>query len=212
MPDTRNEGGHRTIQDHHRAVSDIVLHRGVPESVRVRFETVRNVHFYSWFVFRFHSVTWQAAHACLEFALRERFEAEMLEAGEEEREHGPGLTKLMKHAIDHGHVRNEGFEVWQRKTAARARHRKTIEQITEMQRLGLDAISSDDTAIEITDEDKDHGYVRRLLDSIPYLRNHFAHGGQSLDHKSIAAIRLVAEIINQVYPSDSHPGSGAAAG
>lgn len=208
LPDPRNEGGIRTIRDHHASVAKLVLHSGVPEAVRIQFETAKNVYFYSWFVYRFHSVTRQAAYACLEFALKERFEAEILAAGGKEREHGPGLRELMKYAVDTGHLRNEGFEVWHRKTAVRAQQRVIVEQISEMTRLGLDEISFDDD-VEIKEEDKAHDYVNRLLDSIPYLRNHFAHGSRSLDHRSIAAIRVVSEIINQVYPSNAPPNAGA---
>jgi hypothetical protein len=200
LPDPRNNGGLRTIQRHHDAIAEIVLHGGAPEAVRIQFETVKNVYFYSWFVYRFHSVTRLAAYACLEFALKKRFAAELSAASEKKREHGPSLRRLMKYALDTGHLRNEGFELWQRKTAARTRQRTIIEQITEMQRLGLHEMSFDHANVQITDEDKAHDYVHRLVDSLPDLRNHFAHGSRSLDHQSIAAIRVVAEVINQVYP------------
>lgn len=72
-----------------------------------------------------------------------------------------------------------------------------------MQALGLTELAIDDTHLEITDEDRDHDYLGRVLESIPFLRNHYAHGTSALDSKSLSALRVVAEIINQIFPSTS---------
>lgn len=42
-------------------------------------------------------------------------------------------------------------------------------------------------------------YVIRIADSIPYIRNHIAHGGPLLDGGSVATLRVIAEAINQLF-------------
>ena len=42
-------------------------------------------------------------------------------------------------------------------------------------------------------------YVIRIAESIPYIRNHIAHGGALLDPSSIATLCVIAEAINQLF-------------
>lgn len=196
------ENGFRsmTLEDYHQAVSVFSLHGGVPENIRVQFETSKNLYLYGWFVYRFYPVAQHHAHTCLELALRERFEPELLKAGEKRREFGPGIRRLLRYAIEKGYLKNEHFQVWHESAKIRARDRYINEQFQEMRRLGLDEMEVDDSCIEITEADKDPEYVSTFLESIPWIRNHYAHGSKTLHNQVLGTFRTVSEIINQIFP------------
>ena len=37
-----------TIKDQHDAVAEIVLHKGVPDDIRIQFETTKNLYLYAY--------------------------------------------------------------------------------------------------------------------------------------------------------------------
>lgn len=205
-PDPRNESskfaeGHgygRTIECHHAAVSALILNDAVPENVRVQLETTKNLFLYAWFVYRFYPVAELHAHTCLELALRARFWNDFPPG-----KHGPGLRRLLKHAVTEGVLKNENFDVWRRTTALRAKNRAMYELIERMNELGAEEIEFDETSIVIKDEDRDHDYLGDLLENVPEIRNHYAHGSSTLHNQVIGTLRLVQEIINQLWPAAS---------
>jgi hypothetical protein len=213
-----------TLRWWHKQVAEIDLHDGVPTKIVVNFETAKNLSLFSWHVYRFHTVARTHAYACLELALRIKFfEAIYLAENERRRESykrrsthelnvkpyepinrqefRPTLRRLLKHAIETGSLKNENFTAWQNRTKARANHRSLLETLEEMSRLGLERMDKDDSKIEITDADRDHDYLAELENTVSFLRNHYAHGTTSLDNRSLSSPRLVAEIINQIYPA-----------
>ena len=212
------------LEDQHASIAKIELHNGVPEKVVAKFETAKNLNLFAWYVYRFHVAARSHAYECLELALKLRFKDELyyLEANRLHAQHSnkaksnphakpyklmskekyfPKLSLLLKHAIETGAIRNENFSEWQQRTKMRAHSRKHHEQIEEMARLGLSEMLTDDSEIEITDADRDHDYVSEIASKIPSLRNVYAHGTTSLDHKSLSDLRLTAEIINQIFPT-----------
>ena len=197
----QSESGFRPkqIEDQHGAVSSLVLHDGVPEDIRIHFETTKNLYLYSWFVYRFYPVAHHHAYTCLELALRERFEDELVSAGEQKREHGPGLRRLLKYAVENGFLRNENFEVWRHQTWLNAKMRTMYEGLEEVSRLGLDEMEHDESKIDIKDVDRNHDYLAILLENIPDSRNHYAHGSKSLHNQVLGTIQVVKEIINQIF-------------
>lgn len=214
-PDRRSEGfavlsedGFRPkqIEDQYGAVSSLLLHDGVPEDICIQFETTKNLYLYSWFVYRFYPVAHHHAYTCLELALRERFEDELVAAGEQKREHGPGLRRLLKYAVENGFLRNENFEVWRHKTWLNAKMRTMYEGLEEMSRLGLDEMEHDESKIEIKGVDRNHDYLAVLLETIPYLRNHYAHGSKSLHNQVLGTIQVVKEIVNQIFSVNEQKG------
>ena len=190
-----------TVEYQYNAVADICLHQGVPEDIRVQFETTKNLYLYAWFVYRFYPVAEHHAYACLELALRERFEPEMLAAGEKKREFGPGLKRLLSYAAKKGYLKNENFSVWRHRTEIRAQMRTEDEIWKEAQRNGLSEITFDEAQYEIKDVDRDHEYLEIIIKSLPWLRNHYAHGSKSLHSQELDTIRLVSEIINHIFPA-----------
>jgi hypothetical protein len=216
----------KTLEDHYEAVAQIAVHAGVPREVVVKFETAKNLNLFSWFVYRFHSAARSHAYECLELALRIRFKDELYEREERKRREKfenerkrkrdsddvepyqpmdkekfrPMLRQLLEYAIEVGALRNENFTAWQTRTRFNSRHRTDIEAIKKMQAVGLTELAIDGSELEFTAEDRDHDYLAQLLAGLPFLRNHYAHGTSALDDKSLGTLRLVAEIINQIFP------------
>jgi len=219
----------KALEDHYDAVARITLHDGVPRQIFVKFETAKNLNLFSWFVYRFHSAARSHVYECLEFALRIRFGDELL-AHEEKRRRTryerevrsdpqiakpykpidkerfrPTMHPLLKYAIEIGALKNENFTAWQLKTRVRSRSRMDIEAIQRMKLLGLSEMQTDSSELCVTDEDRDHDYLGSVLQAVPFLRNHYAHGTGALDDKSLSALRLASEIINQVFPRSHTP-------
>lgn len=223
----------KALQDQHEAVAELTLHSGVPAAVVINFETAKNLNLFSWFVYRFHSVARSHAYACLELALKIRFKDDLYAHKERNRrsvydsklksnpqhvkpyqpldkeKFHPMLRALLRYAIESGAVKNENFSDWRRKTQVRARYRRDIEAIKKMKASGLSELEIDDSQVEIKDEDRNHDYLDQVLQSVPFLRNEYAHGTTALDNQSLSALRLAAEIINQIFPEAGQPPASA---
>lgn len=87
------------------------------------------------------------------------------------------LKKLLEKAVKEGLIKDEGFSRIRRRTAF---------------------------IPELNDEDnKDvNRYAKILMDTIPSLRNHLAHGSSHLNDGT-STVRVCAEIINQLYPNQN---------
>ena len=186
------------LGDLHKAVSECVLSDAVPESLRVHFDTARNLYVYAFFVYRFYPVAEHHALACLEFALRERYQKEIPKIYYRDSKFLT-LKQLLRYAVDKGDVRNEGFKRWHQAAAIKAKHRYMHEKSEEMLEQGLDQIELDYTQVKVTDIDKNHGYIEDIIKILPDIRNHYAHGSKMLHNSVLGTIQLVSEIINQIY-------------
>jgi len=185
------------LADHHELISGYVLHDGVPGDIVLQFETARNVYLYSWFVYRFYSVSEHQSLACLELALRERLKDEIRTGTIKGKR--PTLRPLLKYAIEHGLVKNEGFSTWRNRGEINSRQRLKMEKLREMSEKNLTEITWDESDRKITDEDLDWDYVKMLPDMLPMLRNEYAHGSTELNNWALRSIQIVCEIINQLY-------------
>lgn len=191
-----------TVEHQYSVISEYVLHDGVPEDIRIQFETTRNLYLYAWYVYRFYPVVKLHAYTCLELALRERFGSACVAVRKKKSEFIPSLKQLLLYAIDNGHLKNENFSVWRRRAEQRAEMRTEEELWQEAQRNGLTEIFFDESQIEIKDEDCDHDYLGTILEATPALRNHYAHGSKSLDNQALNTVRLVFEIVSQIFPEN----------
>ncbi len=189
-----------TVAYQYDAISGFMLHEGVPEDIQVQFETTKNLYLYAWYVYRFYPVVKLHAYTCLELALRERFGGELAALSKQKSDYVPSLKQLLRYAIEQGHIRNEYFAVWQRRTEQRAKRRTQDELWEEAKSKGLTEITYDEDEFEIKDEDCDHDYLGIILETTPSLRNHYAHGSKSLDNQALGTVRLVFEVINQIFP------------
>ena len=195
----RINGTSRAIElaDHHEQISAYALHAGVPQEIVLQFETARNVYLYAWFVYRFYPVAEHQSLACLELALRERLKEE-IRTGKIKGKR-PTLYPLLKYAVDHGLVKNEGFSAWQNRGETNSRHRVEMEKVREASEKNLTEITWDESDIQITAEDLDWDYVKMLPDLLRRLRNEYAHGSTDLHNWALRSFQIVSEIINQLY-------------
>lgn len=195
-----DNGGFRPVElkDFHADVSEFVLNEAVPQAIKVQFETARNLYLYSWFIYRFFPVSELYAFTCLEFSLRTKYEGEIPKQYFP-RSPEPTLKPLLKYAVDIGHIKNEGFQIWQDRVRQKARFRYEIEKTNEMKERGLKEIELNYADIEIKDIDKNWNYINILKESLPNLRNHYAHGSPTLHIQVLGTIQIVSEIINQIY-------------
>lgn len=189
-----------TIAYEHEAIAEVTLHNGVPRNIWTQFETTRNLYLYAWFVYRFYPVAEHRAYACLELALRERYEAEVTATSRTKaKKILQGLKSLLEYAVQQGHVKNEGFSLWRHHTVLRAKQRTHDELWAKTLNEGRAEMIYDEDAFEITDVDRNHDYLLVILNTIPNLRNDYAHGSNTLHNKVLYSITLVSEIINQIY-------------
>lgn len=187
------------LRDHHSAIADVSLHSGVPEDIAVQFETARNLYLYAWFIYRFYPVAEHQSLACLELALRERLKDDIRDGNVLGGGKRPMLRALLKYAVKQEIVKNEGFATWRNRGKINARARVEREKMLEMSEKNLTEISWDDSAIEVTPADLEWDYANVLVDTLPFIRNHYAHGTTNLHNRVIHTIEIVSEIINQLY-------------
>ncbi len=187
------------VADYHRSVAAYSLNKAVPEDIRIHFDTARNLYLYAWFVYRFYPVAEHHVLACLELTLRERYEKEI-----PKKYYGRSkflsLKPLLRYAVDKGDVMNEGFKRWHESAEIRAKTRYQYEKLDEMQQKGLEQIELDDSEVQVTDIDRNLGYINDLIEILPKFRNNYAHGSKMLHNHVLGTIQLVSEIINQIYP------------
>jgi len=106
---------------------------------------------------------------------------------------------LLKYVVEHGLVKNEGFATWRNRGEINSRHRVEMERLREASGKNLDEITWDDLDIQVTAEDLNWDYVNVLADTLPMLRNDYAHGSTELHNWALRSIQVVCEIINQLY-------------
>jgi hypothetical protein len=196
--DTRNElwhvqdpaaqSGTRPIrlEDRYASVADIQLPQSVPEQVQSGFNMARNLWVYGWFHYPFYTLASFHAYVCLESALQERWETE---GGSAKRP--LGLRKLLSEAVARGWLTDIGLRA---KEEADRRRREL--------RDSLPAPLSSFFAGE-TDASDTQAYIKIVADALPHLRNSLAHGHWiGMPHWSLDHLRLVAELIEQLYTAE----------
>ncbi len=186
------------IKDYHSSISKYQLNENVPENIRIQFETVKNLFLYSWFVYRFHSVSELCAFTCLELALRTRYGKEIPKKYYP-RSKEPTLRPLLNYAIDKEDIRNEGFQVWHNAVLKNAKNRSDMEKIDEFIASGLPEMEIDEAEPKIMEVDKNYDYINIIKETIPMLRNNYSHGTSMLHNQVLGSIQIVSEIINQAY-------------
>lgn len=197
--DPRN-GSMVDLEYQHSLVAGLVLNPEVPEKVRIAFDTARNLYLYAWHVYRFYPVAELQALIALEAGLRAALPERLPSDYQHPRQKEPMLHGLLRYAIDHEYVRNEGFSRWHEVARDRARQRAEIAHLERMERLGLDSIEIDeDTPLEILPEDQGWDLVSVLKESLHRRRNGHAHGDGGLTGQVRGTIELVAEVLNQMF-------------
>lgn len=200
VPDGRSVALNGTLEDRHRLLSEIVLSASVPTDVQQLFETAKNVALYAWFVYRFHQVAESVAFQALEMGLRKRREQAQ---GRKAKNNERSLSLYFKFAVESGWIRNEGFSDLRDIARARAFTRMviaTIERHPGVEIMPLPQLSEADIDVELGKL----SYVESLTTALPTIRNELAHGSRMLHPNSAKTLRVVAEMLNQVF--DGAPG------
>lgn len=191
-PYPRYLGSPEKLQNLHETLDAIRLHRGVSLHVRQLFETAKNLSLYSWYVYRFHPIAQLFGYACLERALRERLARERGLDVENIRE---TLRPLMDLAVKQGWLKSESFQVARRVAQVQLRDEQTFRMIQS----GLIGESPEIAEADILARASQLDYVLRIAESMPYVRNHIAHGGPVLHDGSAVTLRVISEAINQLF-------------
>lgn len=161
------------LEDYYQWISTINLKSTVPEDIQGYFETVKNVFLYGWFVYPFYAIATFLSDTAVEMALRRRFQ----------REDPRGkwsLRKLLKEACVRRLIRDEGFPSVQR----------------QREYLAAGAADPEDAHSEPGD------YTSILTDSLPRLRNSFAHPKSQtilVPGQAAATLTVASEVINQLF-------------
>lgn len=163
------------LDDYHRRLSEISLKEQVPEDVRSYFETVKNVSLYGWFVYPFFTVSVFLSFTAIEMALRKKF-------GEDDpHRRWWGLKQLLEEAKHRGLISDQGFPSVQA-------------------RQGGEAAVDDELGLPFGRQVAD--YTSILIESLPYLRNSFAHPSSQMilvPGEATSSLRISAELINQLF-------------
>ncbi|EKO3386830.1 hypothetical protein OMA36_003123 [Vibrio fluvialis] len=165
----------KELADIHLRLSEIQLNPNVPEKIKDHFTTSKHLSLYSWFVYRFIPVAEFHAITSLEFALKEKLGKPKW-----------GLKRLLSHAVENRWVVDNDFQI----------HRKSKERGPYSAQIWADSESNitfrEPQPIEET-------YTSILIDSIPYIRNEYAHGSNSIAPQGFLTLTICADFINAIY-------------
>lgn len=173
-----------SIEKQYEIVSKYCELRGeIPEDVRSYFNAVISLYLYGWLYFPFYTLANFLSSVVVEMALRERFPWRPSRIGEDRR----GLKKLLKEAKAEGLLRDEDFPTLEN---ARANAEQLRQELNEF--MGQQTEPAPKTP-----------YVDVLIDSLPKIRNSFAHPDMHeilAPGQALSGLILAAEIINQLWP------------
>ncbi|WP_221622401.1 hypothetical protein [Burkholderia sp. Bp9140] len=186
--------------EHLEEVASFALSANVPQSIRIHFETAKNLYAYAWFVYRFYPVAEQQALTSLEFALRERLAAGIGQSFPAAAKLPRGLSRLLKEALERGAISNDRFSWTRERALRRARQRAEFEQIQAMQRSGATTCEVDHSNVEPSPEDFDD-WIDLFINTLPKIRNMYAHGSSALHNTVLHTFDIVSELINQLFDS-----------
>src|SRR5258706_5303251 len=103
------------LADLHERLSSWPFSKGVPENVKVQFETAKNLMLYAWFVFEFQTVAELQAFGALELALRQRLGSPTKSHPKKTSSAKPlMLFDLLAKAVDEGLIVPEKLPSWER--------------------------------------------------------------------------------------------------
>lgn len=194
-----------SLADRHAEISRYELDIEVPLDVRVHFENARNLYLYAWFVYRFNAVAEEHALGSLEYALRLR----LIDGGFVSAAKGRqmGLADLLKRAKKHDLIRNEEIKSRVRWATELARDRHSFLQIDAMSRAGLTEMVIDDSNIAPNEGELAYDWISVFVESLPRMRNDYAHGSQTLLPTVLRTFDIVCDLINQLFSKRRYEGA-----
>lgn len=186
------------LPDHYQSIGRFILNQSVPEKIRSRFNTAKNLLLYTWFVYDFYPVAELHALSALELALRHRIGEEELKVLRKQRKQ-LGMHTFVEHAVNNRWISNEDFSAYHRAPMERARMDYLIRKTEEMRAKGLDSIAVDYDEVRVPEENT-IDYLGILLKTVHRIRNAHAHGETMLYPASVwTTFEVSSEFINALF-------------
>lgn len=174
-----------TLAQRHADLNSIALVEAVPEPIREHFNTGKSLLLYAWFVYRFIPVAELHVYSTVEMALRERTTREGRPMRLDRR--GRGLpwkfSELLQMAVKERWIVDDGFDLVRRRREVNAE---------QSEFFGV----SPATDADVLNVNR---YCETLVESLPWLRNHLAHGSTSVHPGGMNTLRVCADLINQLF-------------
>ena len=191
-----------TQDDRYAAIHRLELHASVPLDIRVQFDTARNCYLYAWFVYRFHVVAEQHALGTLEFALRTALESRSLISQRTKSgvaREVRGLKNLLVLAAKHGLISNDRLPFRIQWASVMARQRSDFDPVRFMSEHNIDTMVVPDAPPVPTPEEINFDWIRSFCETLPQIRNNYAHGGHSLHAGVLRTFQVVWSLVNQLF-------------
>jgi hypothetical protein len=161
-------------------VASIRVNPSAPEDVRSYFATLQKLCVYAWFSYDFYALVVSLTYTLIEMALKLRLPRK----GPDKRRR---LKPLLQEAIKQKLINGKAFTHVKR---IRQQEAEDLRLLRRVEKITKSSPPKND-------------YLAILLESLPKLRNSFAHPkGQSIHfpHDATFALRFAAEFINQLFP------------
>lgn len=168
------------LEDWYKSVNSIVLGEAVPEAVSRYFDAAKNVLLYSWFAYEMVPAAELYSYAILEKALKIRLKRE---------DNRIGLKKLLKMAVEQRLVNDSGFHI--------PRNQVRQNMFFEEGELKIEYMQRSEEELKLCTE-----YAEMLCESVPSLRNYYAHGAAGFGPYGLMTLRINAEIINMLFEGE----------
>lgn len=168
-----------TIDDHYGDLDGLDLNPGVPEPVVSYINVVKNLYLYGWLCYPFFTVCHTQSAMAVELALRLKIPDTTGTVDKRT------LKPLLQQAIAKGLITDAGFP---RLPAKQAEARRFYE---ELEQMGIK-----------TNVQSSVPFVKVLEESLPDLRNEFAHPHDMwivTPGPALESINLAVEIVNQLW-------------
>jgi hypothetical protein len=160
-------------EERYELVTQVQITNTTPEPVQRLIVTAKNLIIYACFYYPFNITAVMTAFSALELAIRLKAENGKIDVKLK------GLHDALRLAVDRHWISDQGLSV-----------------PSKWEKLVVDAegrIKSEEVPLE-------KPYVEILVESMPKTRNALAHGSNFLHNSGSLEVRLVTELINQIYP------------
>ncbi len=184
-PDERNlywafvsTGKQLAIEDRYADIASIHLNPTAPEDVRSYFVTLQNLCVYAWFSYDLYALVVFLTFTLIEMALKLRLPRKAPDRRT--------LKLLLREAIKQKLVNEKAFTHIKAIRQQKAENLRLLRGVEKITRSNLPK----------------NDYLAVLLESIPKLRNSFAHpSGHAVHfpHEAIFSLRFAAEFVNQLF-------------
>ncbi|WDE07939.1 hypothetical protein SG34_014235 [Thalassomonas viridans] len=209
LPDARSlDLGTGEFEQWYEHVSPFTLDERVPESIRIQFDTARNIYLYAYHVYRFYNIAEHQLYTVLELAIRtcigekvlDRYlKAKRKEAKKTRRSVRRGLSLCLHYLAEHKLIVNEDFPRWHHNYEVQKMYAYQVKVHKIMDEQNLDEYQWNEEEFNNTQVNFDWNLVEVLCEIMPKQRNNYAHGSTSLYNSVVRKFEDVSIIINKMY-------------